>query len=191
MAIAVLPAAGASRRMGRPKLLLPFRDGTVVGSLVQALREGGVSEIVLVTAPDDEALRAWAAEAAVRTVVNPDPGRGMLSSIREGIAWAPKYQQIVVCPADLPALRASTVAAVLREAGQHLLTVASYRGRRGHPLVIAPSLIAEIGTLDLSVGLRELLDRHPVHVVEVDDPGAVRDVDTPEEYRDLIGENGP
>jgi molybdenum cofactor cytidylyltransferase len=191
MAIAILPAAGASRRMGRPKLLLPFRGGTVVGSLVQALREGGVSEIVLVTAPDDEALRAWAAEAAVRTAVNPDPDRGMLSSIREGLAWAPRYQQIVVCPADLPALRASTVAAVLAEAGQHLLTVASYQGRRGHPLVIAPSLISEIGTLDLSVGLRELLDRHPVHEVEVDDPGAIHDVDTPEEYRDLTGEEDP
>lgn len=182
--------------MGRPKLLLPFRGGTVVGSLVQALREGGVAEIVLVTAPEDEALRAWAAEAGVRTVVNPDPDRGMLSSIREGIAWAPRYQQVVVCPADLPALRASTVAAVLAEAGRHLrypLIVASYQGRRGHPLVIAPSLIPEIETLDLNVGLRELLDRHPdrVHEVEVDDPGAVHDVDTPEEYREIAGEERP
>ena len=180
--------------MGRPKLLLPFRGGTVVGSLVQALREGGVSEIVLVTAPDDEALRSWAAEAGLRTVVNPDPDRGMLSSIREGIAVAPSYQQVVVCPADLPALRASTVAAVLHEAGRHLLTVASYRGRRGHPLVIDPSLLPEIRTLDLGVGLRELLDRHPdrVHEVEVDDPGAVHDVDTPEEYRELTaGEERP
>lgn len=187
--MAILPAAGASRRMGRPKLLLPFRGGTVVGSLVQALREGGISGIVLVTAPDDEALRTWAAEAGVRTVVNPDPSRGMLSSIREGIAAAPGYQQIVVCPADLPALRASTVAAVLAAAadGRHLLTVASYQGRRGHPLVIAPMLISEIKTLDLSVGLRELLDRYPdlVHEVEVDDPGAVHDIDTPEEYREL------
>lgn len=191
MAIAIVPAAGASRRMGRPKLLLPFRGGTVVGSLVRALREGGIAEIVLVTAPDDEALRAWAAQAAVRTVVNPDPGRGMLSSIREGIAWAPRYQQVVVCPADLPALRASTVAAVLAAAGQHLLTVASYRGRRGHPLVLAPALLPEIGTLDAGVGLRELLDRHPVHEVEVDDPGAVHDVDTPEEYQELTGGETP
>lgn len=177
--------------MGRPKLLLPFGDGTVVGSLVRALREGGVAEILLVTAPGDEALRAWAAEAAVRTVVNPDPERGMLSSIREGIAWAPTYQQVVICPADLPALRASTVAAVIAAAGGHPLTVASYRGKRGHPLVVSPSLLPEIATLDPDVGLRELLDHHPVHEVEVDDPGAVRDVDTPEEYRELNGEERP
>lgn len=192
MPIAILPAAGASRRMGRPKLLLPFQGGTVVGSLVQALREGGISGIVLVTAPDDEALRAWAAKAGipgVRVAINPDPDRGMLSSILEGIARVPGDEPIVVCPADLPALRASTVAAVLTAAGRHLLTVASYQGRRGHPLVISPKLIPEIETLDLSVGLRELLDRHPdlVHEVEVDDPGAVHDMDTPEEYRELAG----
>jgi molybdenum cofactor cytidylyltransferase len=191
VAIAILPAAGASRRMGRPKLLLPFRGGTVVGALVQALRLGGVSGIVLVTAPDDEALRAWAAAAAVRTAVNPDPERGMLSSIQAGIALislASNTEPLLVCPADLPALRAETVAAVLAAAGASPLTVATHRGRRGHPLVIAPALIPEIGTLHAGVGLRELLDRHPVREVEVDDPGAVHDVDTPEEYRELAGE---
>ncbi len=172
--------------MGRPKLLLPFRGGTVVGSLVQALRQGGVSSIVLVTAPDDEALRAWAAEAGVRTAVNPDPDRGMLSSIQEGIALISKAEPLLVCPADLPALRAETVAAVLA-AGTSPLTVATYRGRRGHPLVIAPALIPEIGALRAGAGLRELLGRHPVREVEVDDPGAVHDVDTPEEYRELAG----
>ena len=53
MTVALLPGAGASRRMGRPKLLLPYRDGTIVGSVVQALRGGGVSTIVLVTSPGD------------------------------------------------------------------------------------------------------------------------------------------
>jgi len=181
--------------MGRPKLLLPFRGRTVVGSLVQALRQGGISGIILVTAPDDEPLRAWAAEAGVRTAVNPDPGRGMLSSIQAGIALiSPTLpishaEPLAVCPADLPALRAETVAAVLAAARTSPLTVATYRGRRGHPLVIAPALIPEIATLHAGVGLRELLDRHPDRVleVEVDDPGAVRDVDTPEEYRELAG----
>lgn len=171
--------------MGRPKLLLPFRDGTILGSLIQALREGGVSEIVLVVAPGDEALQVWGVEAGVRVAVNPEPERGMLSTIREGIAEAGDKEPLVVCPADLPALRASTVRAVLAEDSP--LVVPSYRGRRGHPLVISPELIPEIGTLHLEVGLRELLDRHPerLRTVEVDDPGCVRDVDTPEEYREL------
>lgn len=172
--------------MGLPKLLLPFRDSTVVGSLVQALREGGISEIVLVTAPDDQALQAWGREAGVRVAVNPEPERGMLSTILEGIAArARRDEQLVVCPADLPALSPSTVRRVLAETS--LLTVPAYRGQRGHPLAISPVLIPEIETLHLDVGLRELLDRHPddLRIIEVDDPGCVRDVDTPEDYRTL------
>lgn len=172
--------------MGRPKPLLPFRDGTVVGSLIQALREGGVSEIVLAVAPGDEALRAWAAEAGVRIAVNPEPERGMLSTILAGIEAAGDRETLVVCPADLPALLPSTVRTVLAQ--QSPLAVPSYRGKRGHPLVISPELIPEIRTLHLDAGLRELLDRHPdrLRVVEVDDPGCVRDVDTPEEYEALV-----
>lgn len=172
--------------MGRPKLLLPFRDGTVVGSLIQALREGGVSEIVLAVAPGDEALRTWGAEAGVRIAVNPEPERGMLSTILEGISVTGDRETLVVCPADLPALLPSTVRTVLAQ--QSPLAVPSYQGKRGHPLVISPELIPEIRTLHLDVGLRELLDRHPdrLRIVEVDDPGCVRDVDTPEEYEALV-----
>ena len=172
--------------MGRPKLLLPFRGGTLLGSLIQALREGGVSEIVLVITPDDEALRAWGAEAGVRIAVNLEPERGMLSTILEGIAAAGDRETLAVCPADLPALLPSTVRTVLAQRSP--LAVPSYQGRRGHPLVISPELIPEIRTLHLDVGLRELLDRHPesLRIVEVDDPGCVRDVDTPEEYHALV-----
>lgn len=175
--------------MGRPKLLLPFRDGTILGSLIQALRQGGISEIVLVIAPGDEALRTWGVEAEVRVAVNPDPERGMLSTILAGISAAgaeERGEPLVVCPSDLPALLPSTVRTVLAERSP--LTVPSYRGRRGHPLVISPELIPEIRTLHLDVGLRELLDRHPdrLRIVEVDDPGCVRDVDTPEEYQALV-----
>jgi molybdenum cofactor cytidylyltransferase len=179
--------------MGVPKLLLPHRGGTVLSCLIGALREGGVSRIVLVAAPGDQALQTWGEEAGVLVALNPDPERGMLSSILAGISaagGAAKLAQdgeaLAVCPADLPALRPSTVAAVLRSRAP--LAVPSYQGRRGHPLVIAPELIPEIESLNLDTGLRELLDRHPdrLLIVEVDDPGAVRDVDTPDDYRSLV-----
>ncbi|HSK81645.1 MAG TPA: nucleotidyltransferase family protein, partial [Thermoanaerobaculia bacterium] len=163
MTVAILPGAGASRRMGRPKLLLPYRNSTLVGSVVEALRGGGVSTIVLVTSPGDEDLRAWARETGVMTAVNPDPGRGMLSSIREGLAALGETGEILlVSPADLPALRSETVAALLQkmeETGAPL-AVPVYKGKRGHPLAIAPALIPEIDTLDPDVGLKQLRDRH-------------------------------
>jgi monofunctional biosynthetic peptidoglycan transglycosylase len=195
-AVGILPGAGESRRMGRPKLLLPYGETTVVGAVVAALRQAGAAPIVLVTAPDDADLRRWAAEAGVLAAVNPAPARGMLSSIQEGLAalggaaeLAERRRTVLVTPADLPALRGETVAELLRRMADRgaTLAVPVYRGRRGHPLAIAPDLLTEIDRLDPAVGLRELLDRHrdAVLAVEVDDPGAVSDVDHQEDYENL------
>lgn len=196
MTVALLPAAGASRRMGRPKLLLPFGGGTLVGSLVASLRGGGVSTILLVTAPGSEDLQAWARDAGVAVAVNPEPERGMLSTIREGIAalggaaaLARRGELLLVSPADLPAVRSETIARLIREATDSgaPLALPVYRGKRGHPLAIAPALIPEIETLDPEVGLRQLRDRHEAELleIEVEDAGVVLDVDTPAEYERL------
>jgi molybdenum cofactor cytidylyltransferase len=184
---AILPAAGASRRMGRAKLLLPFRGDTILGSLVAALHAGGVGRIVVVRAPGDDALAAWCREAGVDDAVNPAPERGMLSSIQAGLAalggaLALRRERLAVCPADLPLLTAGTVATLLRSTAP--LAVPSYRGRRGHPLVLAGDLAPEIEQLDPAVGLRQLLERRAadLQAVAVDDPGILLDVDTPEAY---------
>jgi glycerophosphoryl diester phosphodiesterase len=191
--VAILPAAGASRRMGRPKLLLPLRGRPLVTGVVEALRGGGVDEIVLVTSPEDDDLRAWAHGAGLTVAVNPDPDRGMLSSIREGIAalggsaeLARRGSTLLVSPADLPNLRAETVSGLLQRMAESGAPIAEplYRGKRGHPLAIAPALIPEIDTLDPDVGLKQLRDRHEAALLEfeVGDAGVVQDVDTPEDY---------
>ncbi len=219
---AIVPAAGASRRMGRPKLLLPYGGGTVLGSLIAALAAAGTAPIVVVTAAGDSALHAWcdrygrreALEARgdsatpiaggtlrrdggrLRAATNPAPERGMLSSILVGLAalggpgdLARRGAPLLVTPGDLPALRGQTVAELLRraQAAAAPLAIPIYRGRRGHPLLIAAGLAAEIASLDPARGLRHLLDLHPgeLLIVEVDDPGCAADVDTPEDYASL------
>lgn len=222
MPVAIVPAAGASRRMGRPKLLLPVEGGeTVVGATVRPLIEGGAERVCLVIGPyggrpgderDARRLHDWALGRGLTVTVNPDPERGMLSSVLEGLealggadALADTGQILLVTPADLPGLRPSTVRALLRaltrdeardqararlEAPAPLavpVVLSEGRTRRGHPLAIAPRLLPELAGLDLHAegGLRQLLDRHPDEILEVqvDDPGCVHDVDTPEDYR--------
>lgn len=213
MTVAVVPAAGASRRMGRPKLLLPAGGETVVGATVRPLVEGGADRICLVVGPltnpngedrDAGRLRDWALQHDFTVAVNPDPERGMLSSILEGITalggaahLAAAGEVLLVTPADLPGLRPSTVRAVLRARAEADAALAvpvvtlRERAKKGHPLAIAPRLLPEVADLDLDVGLRQLLDRHPDDLlrVPVDDPGCIRDVDTPEEYRRM--QDGP
>lgn len=197
MTLALVPAAGSARRMGRPKLLLPYGQTTIVGALASALRAGGASPVVVVAALGDDELQEWARAFGAVVAINPDPERGMLSSIREGLAalggaagLAQRGEVVLVAPADLPALRPATVAEILwrRAAAGAPLAVPLYQGQRGHPLAIAPGLLPEIETLDLSIGLKQLLERHAATVLEVpvDDPGAVRDVDTPEDYQSTL-----
>ena len=190
---AVVPAAGASTRMGKPKLLLPWAATTVLESTLAALREGGVEAAVVVIAPDGP-LSGWTPPPGVRCAVNPTPTQGMLSSVLVGLqalgaAPTSAPDPLLVCPADLPALRPETVAALLvayrREGG---IVVPRHGRRRGHPLLIAPSWQARIPELAAHEGgLRRILElaAGAVHELPVDDPGSIRDVDTPAEYEAL------
>ena len=185
--------------MGRPKPLLRFGRETMIGAVVAALREGGVGEVVVVAAPGDAALAGWVRERGLTLAINPSPEDGMLSTIRAGlaalggtVALAGADRPVLVTPADLPRLSAATVRAVIAAlAGGADLAVPVDQGRRGHPLGIAPALLPEIDDLEPTVGLRALLAGHPsaVQEIAVDDPGAVHDVDTPEDYARLA--SGP
>ncbi len=194
MSTAIVPAAGSSRRMGAPKLLLPYGATTVLGATVAALRGGGCARVLVVTAPGDDALRAAAAALGCAVAANPDPARGMLSSLWAGLealrgehgAWT----DLAVAPGDLPRLTPGTVRTVLAAlAGGAALAWPRHGGRNGHPLAIAGALVPEILTLDLAAGLRALRDRHrdASAVVDVADAGCVEDVDTPDDYRALLG----
>jgi len=192
MTVAILPAAGESSRMGKPKLLLPFADTTVVGALIASLRGGGVGRIVVVVAPGDDELRSWAArDRDLAVTENPRPEGGMLSSILCGLAalgggagLAAAGEVVLVTPADLPAIRPDTIRRLVEalRGASTPLAVPVYSGKRGHPLAIGAGALREAAALDPAVGLRQLLDRLAVLELAVDDPGVVEDVDTPADY---------
>lgn len=189
MTAAIVPAAGASRRMGAPKLLLPFGPaGSVLASYLAALTAAGVERLVVVVAAGDEALAQEARRAGAELAVNPAPERGMLSSLWAGLARLAGEEPtaLVLGPADFPAVRPATVRRLLAAvAAGARLAVPTVDGVRGHPLVAAGGLAAEIAVLDLAIGLHQLLDRRPgeVREVPVEDPGAVLDVDDEASYR--------
>ena len=200
MAIAILPAAGRSSRMGRPKLLLPLSDepgDTIIGRLVSALREGGVDRLVVVTAAEGEDLREWAAGERLATAVNPTPERGMLSTILCGLDHfeaedADLSGPLLVSPADVPGVSPVVVRELIAavQTGAELAQP-TFRGKSGHPLAISANLLPELRRLDPEVGLKQIRQRYSVREIETGDEGVVRDVDTPEDYARLRGESAP
>lgn len=198
MPVAVVPAAGHSYRMGRAKLLLPIGDTTVLGAVVRALKGGGASRVVVVHADVDRDVQRWARSHDVETAVNAEPERPMLHSVLcglerlGGVAMLSRSGTcVLISPGDLPGMAASSVAMVVAAVEQGArLAVPVHGGKRGHPLAVAPALLEEIPRLDPRIGLRQLLEKNPNAVtrVRVDDPGVLRDIDTPEDYRLLQAE---
>jgi molybdenum cofactor cytidylyltransferase len=184
-AVAVVTAAGSAERFGGKKLLTPIDGEPLLDHTIRSLLDGGVSEVIVVVGTDarSELERDVNAmnDPRVRPVENPDPSRGMFSSIQAGVATA-NGDALVVLPGDMPYVRAETVRAVIAKHRERRAIVSPrYNGKRGHPVVMPLSLRDEIAATAPTANLHEVIKRHLDERVdlEVNDPGVVRDVDTP------------
>jgi molybdenum cofactor cytidylyltransferase len=168
-AVAVVTAAGSAERFGGKKLLTPIDGEPLLDHTIRrAELERDVNTLL---------------DPRVRPVENPDPSRGMFSSIREGVAQA-QGDAILVMPGDMPFVSPDTVRAVIAAFERKPAIVSPrYRGKRGHPVALPISLRDEIRAADAHATLHEVVHAHTdMRIdVDVDDPGINRDVDRPED----------
>ncbi len=193
---AVILAAGFSSRMGRDKARLPIPGGGwFLSRLAQTFLAAGCPEVMAVVGPlGDEVHSAAAREhLSIRFVVNPDPSRGQLSSLQEALSVLAGHapRGLLVAPVDQPLVTADTVRRVVEEWSRSTAPIVrpSCRGRHGHPVLFDARVLVELREADVSVGARAVVRAHAAdaHDVEVDDPGAFEDIDTPEDYRRVFG----
>ncbi len=186
-AVAIVTAAGSAERFGGKKLLTPIDGEPLLDHTIRALLEGGVSEVIVVVGrdarPELERDVNTMLDPRVRPVENPDPSRGMFSSIQEGVAQA-QGDTILVMPGDMPFVSADTVRAVIAAYERKPSIVSPrYRGKRGHPVALPASLRDEIRAAGPTATLHDVIRAHTdIRVdLDVDDPGVVRDVDRQED----------
>jgi molybdenum cofactor cytidylyltransferase len=179
-AAAIILAAGASTRMGRRKADLQYRAETFVARLVRIL--GLFCEDVIVVDSIPETI------PGARVIVNPDPSRGMLSSLQCGLRdVADRTVAVCFTPVDFPAVQESTVRELIGGWSGELARIPRYRGRRGHPVLVARAMLAEFLALPAQAQAREVIHRHvgDTVYVDVEDPGILLDIDTPADYERL------
>lgn len=186
-AVAVVTAAGSAERFGGKKLLTPIDGEPLLDHTIDTLLEGGVAEVIVVVGKDGRAELERDVNAMldprVRAVENPDPSRGMFSSIQEGVAQA-QGDAILVMPGDMPFVSAETVRKVIAAYERKPAIVSPrYRGKRGHPVALPVSLRDEIREAKPGATLHDVIHAHTdMRVdVDVDDAGINRDVDRPED----------
>jgi molybdenum cofactor cytidylyltransferase len=181
-AVAIVPAAGKGERFGGAKLVARIGPDTILGRTLQSLFEAAVHSVIVVTAPrSDLSAVAELNDPRVRRIENPNPSRGMFSSIQCGLEAA-QGDPVIVLPADMPFVRAATVAAVTAECfrSRHIV-MPSFEGKRGHPVAFPSSVKPAILSAESESTLKLALASTGVAYAEVavDDKGVLRDVDVP------------
>jgi molybdenum cofactor cytidylyltransferase len=180
--------------MGRAKALLPIGPETFLARIVRTFLEAGVDDVIVVLGHEaDTIAEALAATSlSARVAVNPQYDRGQLSSLLTGLAVAdrPGVEAILLTLVDVPMVSVSTVRAVIdcyRAVRAPIVRPVS-GDRHGHPIAIDRSLFALLRSADPDAGAKPIVRAHSSARgdVAVDDEGAFRDVDTAEEYAELI-----
>lgn len=187
---AVVLAAGKARRFGAQKLLAPYGTSTVVGTVVSTMRAAGMDYLVVVGGPGGEAVRAAVAGPGVVWAENPEPDRGLSSSVATGLAaMPPNVGAALMVLGDQPTISIPVVERVLmawREGGGPVVAP-RYRGVRGNPVLFDSTLFSALGSLAGEHGARDFIAADPgrVTMVDVAEPPPM-DIDTPGDYDELL-----
>jgi len=190
-AAGLILAAGESRRMGSPKALLRYGGETFLDTLT-ALFRTRCSTVIVVLGAHAAEIRAAAARPA-KFVVNSDFARGMTTSLQCGLrAVPPDADGVLFTLVDHPAASPATLDALLAPTNSvdtPLVRVPRYRAKRGHPIWFSLELLPEFQALAADGPARDVVARYVdrTEFLDLDDPGIVADIDSPEDYRALVG----
>jgi molybdenum cofactor cytidylyltransferase len=189
IAAIVLTAGKSERMMGRPKALLQFKGRTFLEHILAAIGDAGITTTSIVVGHHRQEITS--ALQLPSAVFNSDYEKGMSTSVQTGVRALPAgVSGAGVFLVDHPLIDAETIAALYArlEPGRIVLPVCA--GRRGHPVFFSSDLFGEILALRADQGLNVVVRSDPRRVTEVavSNAGILRDIDTPEEFENLLHE---
>jgi len=180
--------AGGSSRLGRPKQLLPYDGGTLLGHVVSVARSCLFDQLIVAIGGAADAVQAGVDLAGADVVRNNAYGEGCSSSIAAALSRLdPRCDVLVLMLGDQPGVRPETVSALLAGRRGAPIAVCRYEDGPGHPLAFGASLFPDLSGLHGDKAVWKLLDRHAHDAAEVPIAGPVpRDVDTEDDYRKVV-----
>jgi molybdenum cofactor cytidylyltransferase len=184
---AILLAAGESKRMGKPKLLLPIGNDTILGKTIDNVLSSRVDEVIVVLGAEAQEIKKAIAGKPAKVVFNPDYRQGMSTSLTTGLKQvSARAQRVMVALCDQPFIEKKTYNRLIEESldsGKGII-VPTYKAKRGNPIIFSINYKDELMGLEGDVGGKEILRRHPDDVLEVavDSESIYINLNTMDEY---------
>jgi len=188
MVSAILLAAGESKRMDKPKQLMPLGKTTILEQTIDNLLGSRVSEVIVVLGYRAEEVMKKIAVKPIKITINPAYHRGMSTSIVTGLnSVDDRAQAVMLALADQPFIDSPTINRLIAEFLSHNkgIAIPVYRGRRGHPVIFAIKYKEELLELTGDVGGRQIIRQHPDDILEVavNSESIITDIDTTSDYQ--------
>lgn len=193
MLAAVILSAGASSRMGSPKALLPYREGTFLEHLIAITGDPRIGVRRVVLGARAEVIRKAAKLDPSIVVLNAEWEKGQLSSIRAGLHSLEKIQVdgMILFPVDHPLVSARLVADLVQRfyEAKKAIVLPTYKGRRGHPVIFSKALFGELLAAPEENGARAVVWAHAGEVLEVptDEEGIILNINDPDMLQRAMG----
>lgn len=186
---AILLAAGASRRMGQAKQLLPYRGSTLLAHAIETVLASQVRSLTVVLGASATTIRESIAHLPVNIVLNPNWEQGMSSSLVSGLPHiAPTAEGLLVCLGDQPHITTDWYNQLIASfpRAPHQLVSTTYQGKMGVPVVWGSAWFSQLSELTGQHGARNLLRQAASQAVQLPFPAAALDIDHPEDYQELL-----
>jgi molybdenum cofactor cytidylyltransferase len=185
MLAAVILSGGASRRMGTPKALLPYRAGTFLEHLLSVTHHPRIGWRRVVLGADAHAIAEGVELSVNEVVINESWEAGQLSSIQSGLRSLPAGTDgMLLCLVDHPLISRELVGQLVErfyESGKAIV-LPVYKGRRGHPVIFASRLYQELLSAPQETGARAVVWAHNENLFEMEtnEEGCVLNLNDPD-----------
>ena len=177
--------------MGQPKALLKIENSTFIKRIYLTLIESGVENVVIVAGKHYDEISKCEPELASMLTLNPDPTRGQLSSFRIGLEkLMASNNAVIMALVDHPLVRTSTVKNLIEEykSSENQIIIPSKNGKKGHPVLFGEAVFEQLLSTPLEQGAKPVVrnNQEITSIVEVEDSGILKDIDTRDEYMQVI-----
>jgi len=193
---AIILAAGESKRMGEPKMLLPFGGKTIIEAVAECVVSSEVESSLVVLGAERERIEEKIRDYGIKSVFNPDFQSGMLSSVKCGFKAVPEgTRAVLIVLGDQPRISSDIINQLIeayKRTGKGIV-LPVFEGERGHPVIIDVKYREEVENLSPEIGLRGTVYSHPEDIleIEVDTPSILKDIDDETDYKRELKDEEP